>query len=362
MARIRLLLPVLAAAAACTFALPAAAVPLPRPAGDHQITTAHVVVHYYTDLDPTTGLPALDYSTATQAGDVAAYAERAYALYASWGFRPPANDGDGHVDIYLIDLSTLPGVIGYAEPDGVGPSPDSGAIVLSTPTQMAGFATGEGLSLATEEQKTIAHELFHLVQFATWVPGSLSDMWLLEGSAQWAGFSAIGDPSGTLVSTVGPADVALDCRDNIDGNQMCDPSGYVEGGYSRWAFYEQLKNRFGVTFLQNVLANGAAGQTATNALASAIAAKGSTLGDVFTDYANALMSGGLGVPALATVRPSTHDSVTVGATTATLPALKIPVDHLSVRYVTLQRGSGSGAAACYAASLTITVTIPSGTG
>jgi len=361
MPRIRLLLPVLVAAAACVFALPAAAVPLPRPAGNHEVTTAHFVVHYYTDVDPKSGAPAKDYSTETDAGDVAAYAERAYALYASWGLRAPANDGDGHVDIYLNDLSGLPGVIGYAQPDRSGPAPSSGAIVLSTPTQMHTFATAEGLSLADEEQKSIAHELFHLVQFATWVPTSLSDMWLLEGSAQWAGLTAIGAPSGPLVSTVGPSDVALNCRDDIPGQQMCNPDAYVDGGYSRWAFYQLLKNRFGATFLESVLANGVAGQSAIDALSSAIAAKGATLTDVFTDYANAMMTGGFGIPSVASVRPPAHDNVVVGAATATLPALTIPVDHLSVRYVTFQRGSGSSGAACYAASLTITVTLPSGT-
>ena len=358
MPRIRLFLPVLAAGAACVFALPAAAVPLPRPASDHTITTTHFVVHYYSD--PT----ALDYSTETQAGDIAAYAERAYALDQSWGFPAPANDGDSHVDIYLADLSLFPGVIGYAEPDGSSPfpSPDSGAIVLATPTQMGTFATQENLTLADEEQKTVAHELFHLVQFATWVPNSLSDMWLLEGSAQWAGFSAVGFPSGSSVTTVGPADIALNCRDNLAAHQMCDPDPYIDGGYSRWGFFQSLANRFGSSFLQGVLTNGKAGQSAVDALANAIAAKGASLSDVFTDYANALMTGGFGVSALATVRPNAHDNVAVGIGTATLPALKVPVNHLAVRYVTFQRGNGSSAAACYAASLTITVTIPSGTG
>lgn len=362
MPRIRLLLPVLVVAAACTSALPAAAAAPPRPLSDHTITTAHFVIHYYTDIDPTTGAPGLDYTTETQAGDAGAYAERAYAFLTAWGYSPPVDDGDGHIDIYLDDLSTLPGVIGFVEPDGADPfpSPDSGAIVLSTPDELSGFAATEHLSLADEEQKSIAHELFHLVQFATWVPNNQSDTWLFEGSAQWAGFSAIGDPAGSAVTEIGPPDIALTCRDNLADHQMCDPDPYIEGGYSRWAFYQLLANRFGITFLKSVLANGAAGQTAANALSNAIAAKGTTLGDVFTDYANTLMTGGFGVPALATVRPPAYSDVAVGIASATLPVVKVPVDHLSARYVTFQRGSGSGVTACYAATLKITVTIPSG--
>src|SRR5579864_5373476 len=113
MARIRVLGATLAVAfAAGGVAGSASAVAIPRPTGDHVITTTHFVVHYYTDPN----LP--DYSTETRAGDVAAYAERAYALEASWGYPMPLDDGDGHIDIYLTDLSAMKGVIGYAEPDG----------------------------------------------------------------------------------------------------------------------------------------------------------------------------------------------------------------------------------------------------
>src|SRR5207248_5560763 len=214
--------------------------PLPRPPADHQITTAHFVVHYYTDVDPVTGAPGKDYSTETQAGDVAAYAERAYSLFTSWGYLPPADDGDGHIDVYLADLSGPPVQLAYAEPDGAGPfpSPDSGAIVLATPDQMAGFAKVEGLSPADEETKTVGHELFHLIQFRTWVTNSQSDMRLFEGSAQWAGFSTVGYPGGSVVTSLGPPDVALNCRDDLPAHQMCDPDMYIDGGYSRWAFFE----------------------------------------------------------------------------------------------------------------------------
>lgn len=348
--------------AAGTLASATSAVARP-PATDHTLTTAHFVVHYNTGVDPTTGTPLADWSSQAQASDVAAYAEQAYAVETSWGFPSPANDGDGLIDIYLEDLSGLTGVIGYASPDGAAPypSPDSGAIVLAVPSQMQTFADGEKLTLAQEEQKTVAHELFHLVQFATWVPNNLSDYWLLEGSAQWAGFSAIGDPSGSVVTTVQPPSLALDCRDDIPGNQMCDSDPYQDGGYSRWVFFQILANKYGTSFLESVLANGAAGQSAITALSNAIATKGGSLGDAFTDYSVALMTGNVGIPALSGIRPTAFANVPGGTKTATLAPLSVPVDHLATQYVTFQRGDGDGSHACYAATLSITVTVPSGT-
>jgi len=344
--------------AAGLLAASASAVPLPRPASNHTITTAHFVVHY--DTDPT----ATDYVTETEAGDFAASAEQAYSLESAWGYPLPVDDGDGHIDVYFADLSALPGVIAYAEPDGAAPypSPDSGAIVISTPSQLDGFATEEKLSLAQEEQKTIAHELFHLFQFATWVPAVGSDGWFFEASAQWAGFTAIGYPTGSVVTTVGPPDIALTCSDTIPGNQMCDPDGYINGGYSRWAFFQMLANEYGMSFVHDVLVNGAAGQTAATALSNALVAKGSSLPGAFNDFATRLMDGDFGVPALAGLRPPVTASVLGGAATATsLPAVKVSVNHLSARYVTFRRGDGDGSHPCYAATLAINVAIPAGT-
>ena len=358
MARIRVLGAALAVAfAAGVLASAAPAVPIPRPADDHSITTAHFIVHYYTD--PTSP----DFSTETRAGDIAAYAEREYALEMSWGYPAPLDDGDGHIDIYLVDLSAMPGVVGYAEPDGPFPyaSPDSGAILLSTPDELDAFAKDEGLTTEQEAEKTIAHELFHLVQDATWVSGVQSDSWLLEGTAQWAGFSAIGYPSGSAIKEIGPPDIALTCRDDIPGNQMCDADQYIEGGYSRWAFFQMLANKWGNLFFHDVFVNGAAGQTAATALTNAIAAKGSSLSSIFNEYAMRLMDADFGVPALATVRPPVQDALIGGVATGVLATVNVPVNHLSVRYLTFLRGDGDASHACFAATLSINVAMPPGT-
>ena len=80
-----------AAIAAGGLVLPASAA---RPGvGDHTLTTAHFMVHYHTDM--LAGEPATDYSTQTEAGDIAAYAEQAYATYVSWGYAAPRRGQTG---------------------------------------------------------------------------------------------------------------------------------------------------------------------------------------------------------------------------------------------------------------------------
>src|ERR1700752_3393361 len=87
-----------------------------RPAADHTLTTTHFVVNYYTDVD-SSGAPKSDYATETDAGQIAGYAEQAYALYTAWGFAPPPDDGDGHIDIYINDLAGPPAEESIIQPD-----------------------------------------------------------------------------------------------------------------------------------------------------------------------------------------------------------------------------------------------------
>src|SRR4051812_3831806 len=63
------------------------------------IDSAHFTVWY--DGDPTKP----DYITETQAGNLAASAEVAYASYIAMGFPAPVDDGFGKVDIQVLDLT-----------------------------------------------------------------------------------------------------------------------------------------------------------------------------------------------------------------------------------------------------------------
>jgi hypothetical protein len=347
-----------AAVAIGIVAAPASALGGPRPAGDHTLTTTHFLITYHTDF--LNGAPAKDYSTETDAGNIAGYAEQAYALYRSWGFPAPPNDGDGLVDVHVTDLSGPPAYSSSITPDFPFPSPDTGYIEIATPTELQGYADNAGLTLAQEEQMEISRDVFLMFAWATWLPLTPDNNWTEEGAAQWAGWAASGYPN--VGGSVAPPDIAVSCRDSLVAHHMCDPDPYTDSGYSRWAFFQMLANEYGSSFVNGAFVNGAAGQPATTALANAIAAKGSSLASQFNAYAANLMTGGFHVAGLAAVRPQADANVVTGLINATLPAIKVtPTNHLAARYVTFQRGDADASHACYAATLAINVSMPAGT-
>src|SRR3954447_14805325 len=159
----------------------------------HTLSTAHVVVHHATDPDPPAPPEAI---TQTEASAVAAMAERAYALETGWGYPAPLGDGvlggDSKIDIFVLDFdSATSGILGGAVPDVAG----------MTSSGWIGLDYAQGLTM-----DTIVHEVFHLVQFGTWIA---DDSWLLEGTAEWAAFKALGFPTGSGTAT-GPFDMSLD--------------------------------------------------------------------------------------------------------------------------------------------------------
>ncbi|HET8607117.1 MAG TPA: hypothetical protein VFL66_08820 [Gaiellaceae bacterium] len=309
------------------------------------LATTHFVVHYGTD--PGSGAAI----TETQAGDIGAFAERAYAAYTAEGYPAPLSDGtlggDSRIDIYVQNLSSL-GVLGIAIPDGAG-------------TTSSGYIDLDGSSSDGIDQHSIAHELFHLIQFAIWVPPSVTDDWLYEASAEWMGYRVDGF-AGPI--ELGNWDMSLDCHDPYSGFE-CDLDAYKNGGYSRWPFFEYVFERsgWGDAFVKSIFDQGAAGAgSATAAVASAIQAKGGSLSDVFTDWTVANMTGGYTVSQLQ-VPPQTYGSpIVTGTASGSIPSVEVPVDHLSARYVEIDRGSGSSSGACYAATLKLSVSLPSGIG
>jgi hypothetical protein len=325
----------------------------------HSLSTAHFVVHYSSDTSSSDAA-----ITQTQAGDVAAFAERAYSAQLAAGYPAPASDGvlggDSRTDIYVTQIQVA-GVLGYAIPEA------------PTSLQTAGYILLNGAQSAALGQETIARELFHLIQFGIWHPTSVSDYWLLEGSAEWMGYRTDAF-SGPL--DLGSWDMSLDCRDaNLTYQcDLLDP--YKNGGYSRWPFFEFVSERWGADFVKSIFSQGAGGGvSATTALSNAIAAKGSTLGDVFNDWAVANMTGGYTVPLLQGVVPPTYASIAAGTlaslnaktpkgsapvTSGPVPAATVAVNHLSIRYVTVTHGSSAADGPCYKASLALTIAMPAG--
>ena len=343
----------LLAAALCVLAgaFGAARAQAARPVLDYSISSDHFTVHF--DSDP---LTPLSYATYTQASDLAAMAEQALATEQSWGYPAPPDDGDGHIDIYIVDLSGLPGVAGLAFPEDPA-APSKGYIEIAR-SQLG----------AAWEYHAIAHELFHLIQYRYWLGSTLHDSFLFEGTAEWAGYKATAYAG--LAGSTNPPDLSADCFDDLGSGMPCSPDGYVDGGYSRWNFYEYLAQKFGLLFAKEALEDAQAAELAAppsadpalDGLKQAIAAHGTTIGDAYTDFAVRAMTGGWGITALDAEAPEPI-ATAVGGIDSDAAAVKVGtfgIDHLARRYVTFTRGDGAGDHPCFVATLKITVDLPAG--
>lgn len=302
------------------------------------LTTEHFQIHYTGELaDPANP----DRILHQEAGDLAHYAETAYATLTGWGYPAPPNDGDGRIDVWVYDLSATD-ALGLAFDDAAGDW------IVVDPTVVG-------------SKHVIAHEVLHLVQYGLWRP---ADSWLLEGSADWVGYTLSGfapiiSPGAISASFAAP-DMSLDCTSDACGNDL-----YEIGGYSRWPFFQYLSERFGNAFVRDVLATGATlanpALTGAQILASTLVANGTTLSDVFNDYSAVLAAGKFAPDALKALPPTTHSSRATGLATGPLAVQQVAVNHLASRYVKFVRG-GTPGAQCHAATLTITVALPAGIG
>ena len=254
----------------------------------------------------------------------------------------PRTTATACIDIFVVDLSAEPGVRGYSEQDAPG-NKSSGWIAIAIES--------------VESDETIAHELTHLIQFGLWVP---TDSWMMEGTAKWAGLAANAyvPAGGTLVQTLGAPDMSLDCTSLACG------SNFETAGYTRWEFFLYLSERFGLGVVRDVFAQGAAQAdptlTGAEMLDSALAAKGTTLSDVYNDFSFAQVAGNYQVTELKGLAPISQRTLSTGSTSLALPVQTVPVNHLATRYLQLTRGGGTGT--CYAATLSLTVALPAGVG
>ena len=352
---------------AAVFAGQSLAVPTPPPgkrsAGgtcvgfDFTLGSAHFLVHYDSDLSST----ACDVRmaiTETQAGDVLGWAEKAYAAeVGTYGFPAPPSDGvlggDGRIDIYVVDM--------YVS----GPS----AVMAETfpdnpPPQASTSASIDVDAVAGLTPEVIAHQVFNVIQLGMWQPASTTENWLLEESAEWMA-AKVNAYDAAFVADLGPSDMALDCKDPI-GTNKCDlVDSEANLAYTRWPFWESVTQKFGILFVKEVFADGAAnpGETAVAALQQALAAHGANLANVFTAWTVQQMIGGYGIDALDLVKPTIWATpITTGVTSQTLAPIFVPVNHLAARFVEFDRGDGTGGGACLAATLNLSVALPPGIG
>ncbi len=335
-------LSLLATALCAVLSSPAQAARLVLP---ETLTTAHFQMHY--DGAPLTGTPVQHQG----AGDLAATFETAYSALGAWGYPLPLDDGDGRIDVYITDLSPY-GALGAAFQDNPSNSQSSGYIWIDDDS--------------TGTKDTAMHELFHLVQFGIW--GNM-DAYVLEGSAEWAGFRFLNFPLNIdlgiggilpLAATLGSPDMSLTCV-----GTACGTNGYDVSGYSRWNFYEYLSERYGSGTVNDLFQTGKSlnnpSLTGVDLLVQTMLAKGAGFSDVFTDFTVANMSGAYSAAGLKGVLPQVYASLATGAAAGALPAKDVAVNHLAARYLTFTRDAGA-TGQCYAATLTINVALPAGLG
>lgn len=319
-----------------------------------KLGSAHFLVHYMSDISSN----SCDVSkaiTEKTAGDVLGYAEQAYAAeVGTYGYPAPLSDagrsGDNRVDIFIVDnKADETGVLSEVFWD-TGPPSSSATVNLDS---------RKGLT-----PEVIAHTVMNAIQMGIWLPASATDYWLLEESAEWMS-ATVNNFDAWFLSSPGPPDMSLDCRDSV-GTNKCDlASGYANAGFSRWPFWQSVSGKYGNSFVKDVFLDGAAnpGETAVTALSHALTAHGTNLADAFTAWSVQQIAGGYGVTALDQLKPPIWGAaVKTGIKTATLPTLNVPVNHLATRVIEFDRGDGTGASACFAATLTLTVTLPASIG
>ena len=186
------------------------------------LTSQHFQVHYAGQVLPP-GVSVIHQDAADLAGNL----EQAYStMIGDWGYPAPLDDGDGKIDVFVVDLSAQ-GFLGLAWTDNPAANQSSGYLYID--------------DNSVRDLRVAAHELFHLVQAGLWAP---MDDYVSEATAEWAAFRVLGFPLTVdmgeedpvpLAETVGPPDMSLTC-----GGGACGLNPYDNNGYSRWNFYEYL--------------------------------------------------------------------------------------------------------------------------
>ena len=343
------------------------------------------------------------YITQEKAGEVLGMAERAYALYTSWGLATPSPqslppDSKSLIPISVDDfcmpaISYANGVIRGPGPAPVVPDPafdidpnipgpdQIGSVswcrwtaMMNPGTPLNPMPPGDGeihLDATTGlGYHTIANKVFELFEWradnqlaADTLSGvdSSNAHWLQEGTAEWAAFRAEDFLTATKDSFGENSDRTADCVGTECGNTDFDRAGYPS-----WVLFEYLTQRFGSSYqdpapVKSIVTN--LGASASGAAAVQAYLGATTLEKFFNDFATARLTGNFAPATIKGFLPQTQASIPTGLVTATMPAAYVAVNHLGVRYVAIQHGDLSNVRApCYSATLALTVTIPSDNG
>jgi hypothetical protein len=221
---------------------------LPRPHWDASLPqgracTALVCVHY---VGASGDAPPMTSSTGGTPDWVALTLRTADASFArmvelGWPL-PPSDRGAGgtpQFDVYLQDVGRR-GLYGYCAPEHVVPGERN---VTSSYCVLDNDFTGFPLPPTPSMRVTVAHELFHAVQFGL---DAREDGWLLEATATWMEEQVTDDVD--------------DNRQYLDHGQLGDPDTPLDtfdgslGSYGNWIFFQRLTQRFGPEAVREVWA------------------------------------------------------------------------------------------------------------
>ena len=328
-------------AASLAVGVPRAAAIDPFPTtGIATLSSDHFMIHVSRDVSPCPGAAI----TQEQAGEILGMAERAYALYGSWGYTAP-----GYLADISVDDFTGGCIVDGSIPLGNPPPLDRWDAVLDP---VAPGVDEVHLNVASGlGYHVVAHEVFHL--FVDVVAAGAADQWLHEGLAEWASVRANAEAGGLELNP----DRTMDCV-----GSECGDSEFDRNGYPGWMLFEYLAERFGDASIKSVLDTAAANPTwsGTKVLSTVVQPLGPALGKFFEDYTTARLTGNFTFAALAGVLPKTQATIVVGSSTDAVSPVTLAVNHLAVRFVDLAHAPDTDTGPCYSALLDLQVALPAG--
>jgi hypothetical protein len=291
--------------------------------------------HFDVTFDDASG--ATDAVSQQEASAVLAAAERAYATFTGLGFPAPATYGaTGKTEIDISDLSAWHLSSLYC----------SGAFLFDK----APIGTS-GLDAA------VAADVFGEIAYAFGNP----DSWIVQGFSEWGSWLSVGYPAESTTS-LGPWELSLDCQltNHVDPITCDAKDSYVNLGLTRWPFYEYLWEKFGKSFMVELIQDSGV-MSGLTALQTALGNHGTSLAAEYNAFTTKLLVGGWTATQLNTTHPPiTGSPILTGAKTGDTPTQSFGVSHLATKYVQIDRGDGDADHKCYTATLTVKVTLPSG--
>lgn len=296
----------------------------PVPAPVSELAGPHFVVHY-----TSSGGSSADRLSPEGAATTLANAEAALAWYLSQGYPMPLDDGDGKIDIYVFAVPIGPA----AGRDDESTDQTSGYILL-TPSANNVYA--------------VAHELFHVIQFAIFSHSGFFS----ESSAEWAGQAVYAAQGGSPPPNWFPDPwVSLDC--------LGPACGDAAGGYRGSIFWEYLSEHYGTGIAHEALLGSADHQAHdVQALDETLAAHGSSLSAAFNGYAQAAVAGQITRPGVLPHTPAPSRLFFAEQPVDYVPQ-SFTVNHLAMRVIAFL-GAADEAAPCTKATLQLQVDLPPG--